>query len=93
MELVVDANVLVAAFLKPATTRSLLLDSRLKLYSPEHLLIETRKVLGGYLAERLKGQSDIDFDQLFSYLTENIAVLPKQRISALSRSGTEDCTS
>ena len=45
MELVVDANVLVAGFLRSATTRELLLDERLRLSSPEWSLIETERVL------------------------------------------------
>lgn len=40
MELVVDANVLVAGFLRSATTRELLLDERLGLWVPEHGLTE-----------------------------------------------------
>ncbi|MFH0986116.1 MAG: hypothetical protein V1882_11415 [Candidatus Omnitrophota bacterium] len=47
MELVVDANVLLAGFMRGAVTRELLLDSRLKLHAPEHLIYETRKHLLG----------------------------------------------
>jgi len=45
MELVVDANVLVAAFLRSASTRELLLDERLLLSSPEWSLIEIDRVV------------------------------------------------
>ena len=34
MELVVDANILIASFLKEAKTRELLLDARFTLYAP-----------------------------------------------------------
>ena len=44
MELVVDANVLTAAILKNGLTRELLLDTRLKLCAPEHLLLEVQGV-------------------------------------------------
>jgi len=45
MELVVDANILVAGFLRSAVTRELLLDERLTLYVPEYGLTETERVL------------------------------------------------
>ncbi len=45
MELIVDANILLAALLKEAITRELLLDSRLKFYAPEHLISETLHLL------------------------------------------------
>ena len=45
MELVVDANILIAAFLKAALTRALLIDERLVLFAPAHLISETRKVI------------------------------------------------
>ena len=38
MKLVVDANILIAALLKDATTRELLLKEELELFAPEHLL-------------------------------------------------------
>lgn len=75
MQLVIDANILVAAFLKAATTRRLLLDSRLKLHAPEDLLIEGRKVLKERLSKRLKINPDFDFDILFDALTNNISIL------------------
>lgn len=63
MELVVDANVLVAAFLRAGTTRELLLDERLSLWAPEHSLTEAehvltnrrfRRKLGGLLPEEIR---------------------------------------
>jgi len=78
LQLVIDANVLVAAFLKAATTRNLLLDERLKLYSPEYLLIEAKKVLKSRLAKSWQGFPGLDFDQLFAILTDGITVLPKE---------------
>lgn len=45
MELVVDANILVAGFLRAALTRELLLDERLTLSIPEYTLTEARHVL------------------------------------------------
>ncbi len=45
MRLIVDANVFIAAFMKDALTRELLLDERLDLATPEYGLIETRGIL------------------------------------------------
>jgi len=78
MQLVIDANILIAAFLKAATTRSLLLNERLELCSPEHLLIETRKVLKGRFSKKWDNFSEADFDLLFSFLTAQIEVIPKE---------------
>lgn len=81
MRLVIDANILVAAFLKAATTRSLLLDESFKLFSPQHLLVEGRKVL----KERLSGKRELTesiFDQLFSLLTNDIQVLAKEEYAS-----------
>lgn len=81
MRLVIDANIMVAAFLKAATTRNLLLDERLELFSPEHLLVEGRKVL----KERLSGKKELTesaFDQLFFLLTNDIQVLAKEEYAS-----------
>mgnify|MGYP001559583967 CR=1 FL=1 len=45
MELVVDANILVAGFLRASVTRELLLDERLTLWTPEYALLETQRIL------------------------------------------------
>lgn len=77
LKLVVDANILVSAFLKAATTRHLLLDERLKLYAPEYLLAETQKVLKSRLAKRWETLPNFDFDQVFSILTNGIHIVNK----------------
>ena len=79
MELVVDANVLLAAFLKQALTRELLLDKRLKLFAPEHLLLETRKHLktSSALRKRIRITTQ-ELDRLFLLLTENIETVPQK---------------
>lgn len=73
MELVVDANVLLAGFMKTAITRELLLDSRLKLHAPEHLIYETRKhLLGSSDLRRRIGLSSKDIEGVWFLLTQNI---------------------
>lgn len=73
MQLVIDANVLLAAFGKSAFTRELLLHPRLSLFAPEHLLIETRKHLdrNGALQRRI-GLPRAQITALFEMLTGSI---------------------
>ena len=78
MQLVVDANILLAAFLKEALTRELLLDSRLDLAAPEHLLLETLRHLRANASIRKRiGLSSEETDALFLLLTQRIRVFPE----------------
>ncbi len=78
MELVVDANVIIAGFLKAATTRSLLLDERLILSAPEHTLTESAKVLrSARLHKKLKGLSQAEATSLLDQLTARIRMVPE----------------
>ena len=83
MQLVVDANVLLASLLKEAVTRELLLDSRLSLFAPEHLISETLRHLKSNAAVRkrihLSGQA---LEELFYFLTQEIETTPKKSYSA-----------
>lgn len=78
MQLVVDANILLAAFLREAVTRELLLESRLDLVAPEHLLAETLRHLhtSAPLRKRI-GLSSKDVEALFGLLTQRIRVFPE----------------
>lgn len=77
MELVVDANVLVAAFLRSATTRELLLDKRLLLSSPEWSLIETERVLATpQFRRRLGGLTTAEVGSVLRQITSNIRIIP-----------------
>jgi predicted nucleic acid-binding protein len=76
MELVVDANVLVAAFLRAATTRELLLNERLLLSSPEWSLIETERVLATpQFRRRLGGLTTAEVRSVLSHITSNIRIV------------------
>lgn len=73
MEVVVDANVLVAGFLRPAATRELLLDERLSCWSPEHGLTEARRVLvSPRIRRRLGPLSDAHLDWYLGELTVHV---------------------
>ncbi len=73
MELVVDANILLAGFIRTAVTRELLLDPRLRLHAPEHLIYETRKHLlgSGGLRQRI-GLPAGQIEKIWFVLTQNI---------------------
>lgn len=80
MELVVDANALVAGFLRAATTRELLLDERLTLWTPEHSLMEAERVLTSARFRRKLGNLPAtDVRALLAQLTANIRVLPASK--------------
>lgn len=89
MRLIIDANILVAAFLKAATTRNLLLDDRLELFSPEHLLLEGRKVLKERFARKPGPITEPTFDELFTILTDNVHILSKEEYALFWRQALE----
>ena len=77
MELVVDTNVVVAGFLRSATTRELLLEERLVLWAPEYLLTEAERVLlTPRLRRRLGALSPSEVRVVLSQLTSRIRIVP-----------------
>ena len=77
MRLVVDANILLAAFLKDATTRELLLEDTLELFAPEHLLSEIRRLLKNPRIRRRLRLSDEDLYELTSGILSRIDFIPE----------------
>ena len=78
MKLVVDANILVAAFFKAAATRELLLDESLEFVAPEYLLVEIKQLLKNpRIRERLK-LNDGDLYELTSAILSRIAFIPEK---------------
>ena len=79
MELIVDANVLLAALLKEAITRELLLDSRLKLYAPEYLISETLHLIKkNTKIQKRMGLSLKAIEENFYLLTQEIETYPRK---------------
>ncbi len=77
MELVVDTNILVAGALRAAVTRELLLDNRLALWSPEHILVESKRTLSSLvLLPRLSNVSKSDVIDALDQITDRIHVVP-----------------
>lgn len=88
MQLVVDANVLLAAFLKSAKTRELLLDERLTLLAPEHLISEVSHHLQEFSSLRRRIQlSNEQLQELFNLLTMRIQTIPKQAYQLHMKTG------
>ena len=78
MELVVDANILVAGFLRAAATRELLLDDRFTLWTPEYALLETQRILLTPRIQRKFGARAPEHVKFaLASLTNNIRVLPE----------------
>lgn len=78
MELVVDANILVAGFLRAAVTRELLLDERLTLCTPEYAILETERILLTPRIQRRFGKLSPDQVKLALATTaSNVEVLPE----------------
>ena len=77
MELVVDANIIVAGFMRAALTRELLLDERLTLSLPEYGLSEARKVLcAPSFRKRLGGLTAAQVNEIIDVLTARMRIIP-----------------
>ena len=78
MEFVVDANILVAGFLRAAVTRELLLDERLTLTTPEYAVLETERILLTPRIQRRFGRLSPEQVKLALATTAiNVQVLPE----------------
>ena len=69
---------LLAALLKEAVTRELLLDTRLRLFAPEHLISETIQLLkrSASLRKRIRLPAH-ELEELFYLLTQEIETVPR----------------
>lgn len=79
MRLIVDANILVAALLKKATTREILLTSDLEFFTPEHLFFEIKGLVKNKRFRKRLGVSDHELRELLTYLVQPIAFFPEER--------------
>lgn len=92
LELVVDANVLFSALLAKSTTRNLLFNSRLKLYSPEYLISELKEHLetDSEMREKLK-QTAEETDIVIDELLRTIEVIPLNEYGHMVKNSVETC--
>ena len=78
MKLVVDANILLAALLKDAATREILLNERMELFAPEQLLREVGRLLKNpRMRKRLK-LNDEELYELSSSILSRIKFIPEK---------------
>ncbi|MBI3322140.1 MAG: hypothetical protein HYZ94_00465 [Candidatus Omnitrophica bacterium] len=78
MELVVDANILVAGFLRAAVTREMLLDERLTLAAPEYAILETQRILLTPRIQRKIGKLSVEELKLALAVTaNNVQIFPE----------------
>lgn len=77
MELVVDANILVAGSIRAAVTREVLMDERLSLWTPESGITESTRVFASADFRRRFGEKSAAETQfIFQQLTAKIRVVP-----------------
>ena len=78
MRLVVDANILIAALLKDAATRELLLKEEIDFFAPEQLLNELKHLLKNPKIRRRLKLDDEDLYELTSAIFSGIEFVPEQ---------------
>lgn len=79
MQFVVDANILIAAFLKSAATRQLLTDDKIELFAPKYFVLEVEQKIksNALLRKRIKLNND-EIEELLEFLFKHITVLPEE---------------
>ena len=79
MQLIVDANILIAAFLKSSTTRELILDENIEFFAPEYFALEIRGTLkkDKFLKNRISLTQE-ELDEFLSFLLSRIKIFPEE---------------
>lgn len=90
MQLVIDANILLAGLMRKSTTRALILRPWLELFSPEHLLMETEfHLMHDDRFRRRLNLSKEEVQLVLSILLLPVTVIPaKQYRGQMKRAGT-----
>jgi len=78
MRLVIDANILVAALLKDATTREILLTENIEFFAPESLSIEIEHLLKNPAIRKRIKLADKDLFDLTSAVFSRIIFFPEK---------------
>ena len=85
MKLVVDANILIAALLKDATTRELLLREDINCFAPLQLLEELKHLLNNPKIRKRIKLDEASLDELSSAILSRIDFLPEKNFIAFIR--------
>lgn len=82
MQLIIDANVLVAAFLKAATTRELIFDEEIELFAPEYFALEVNQTLKKDKFFKIHtALTKGEIEELLSFLLQPIKIIPEEEYS------------
>lgn len=76
MNLIIDTNIIISAFIKDSKTRELLIETKNTYYSPEYLKEEINKHKDLILEK--SGLNQKEFELLFNLIMENIRIIPKE---------------
>jgi predicted nucleic acid-binding protein len=83
MQLVIDANILIAAFLKSANTRKLIFNEDIKLFAPEYFALEINRLIKKDTALRRRiGINKEEAEELLAFLLERIKIIPKEEYNS-----------
>jgi predicted nucleic acid-binding protein len=83
MQLIVDANILIAAFLKSTTTRELLFDEELKLFAPEYFAMEvSRTIKEDKSLRKCITLPKAEIEELLAFLLEPIKIIPEEEYTS-----------
>jgi len=82
MQLVIDANILISAFLKSAVTRELLTDENLELFAPEYFLQEIERTVKSISFKKRVKLSREEIDKLLAFLFSHITILAEEEYSS-----------
>src|SRR3990167_8703103 len=83
MQLIIDANILIAAFLKSATTRELLFDEELELLAPEYFVMEVSQTIkkDKILRQCIRLTKD-EIEELLNFILEHIKIIPEEEYNS-----------
>jgi len=83
VQLIVDANILVAAFLKAATTRELLFDEEIELFAPEYFAMEiSQTIKKDKILRRYARLTKEENEELLNFLLEPIKIIPEEEYNS-----------
>lgn len=83
MQLIVDANILVAAFLKSATTRELLFDEENELFAPEYFAMEVSQTIKkDKILRRCTRLTKEESEELLNFLLGPIKIIPEEEYNS-----------
>ncbi len=83
MELIVDANVLIAAFLKSAITRELLFDDEVELFAPEYFALEiVQTTQKDKILKKCLSLTKNEINDLLDFLLAPIKIIPEEEYSS-----------